>query len=445
MSGGIVAHHKNGDGKRHLRVLHPSMSSAGLLLQCQWPWGRTISTQPLDRVEMHEDGLLPKAPRYSAPGPSVDLQTVWSPPRVLSETGNALSDAVEANYGSGIHEVLAARIVAPPKKMSAFKVANKWGITDADEQRAFVAHAKEAVESFITWMTKRNPWNVNLAARAKIRTEMSVAYDVAKNKTRLTSNPTSDTHEYKGLAPGELPGTADVVIDEIGNGNGDGKASAPDIIVIDHKTGDGFNMPRENAQLKSLALANAVRVGAKTAAIAIFHTPVENVSTMYVDEIDYEEIKEFRAQLRSAWKNIGTGQMRPGAHCSFCPASTICPTQAGAIVQVETGLAMTPERVGEIAQKLAAFQKTGEKIEAEIKAWIKTYGVPGSDGAHAVPRPDGKWYRTKPTKQAAWQITTKQLREVLGVEAAEKIFEALRKAGHLKDREYDDWRIVNDT
>jgi hypothetical protein len=114
-------------------------------------------------------------------------------------------------------------------------------------------------------------------------------------------------------------------------------------------------------------------------------------------------------------------------------------------MQIETGLAMTPERVGEMAQKLAAFQKAGEKIEAEIKAWIKSYGLPSGDKTRAVPLPSGKWYRTKPTKQAAWQITTKQLREVMGVEAAEKVFEALKKAGYLKDREYDDWRVVNDT
>ena len=166
---------------------------------------------------------------------------------------------------------------------------------------------------------------------------------------------------------------------------------------------------------------------------------------MFIDEISYDEIKEFRSQLKTAWRRIGDGSLNPGAHCSGCPAISICPAHAGAIMQIETGLAMTPERVGEMAQKLAAFQKAGEKIEAEIKAWIKSYGLPSGDKTRAVPLPSGKWYRTKPTKQAAWQITTKQLREVMGVEAAEKVFEALKKAGYLKDREYDDWRVVNDT
>lgn len=420
----------NGDGKRHLRVLHPSMSSGGLLLACQWPWGRTISAQPLDRI----GDVLDKGGE----------QAVWSPPRALSATGNALSETDEANYGSAIHEVLAARIVSPPKKSSRKKTAEKWGITDVDEIEAFAAHAEEAVDSFITWMRKKNPWGVDLTRRASIRTEMSIAYNVEKNTARLAVNPTADTHEYKGIEPGELPGTADVVIDEILDKQGSATL-LPELIVIDHKTGDGFNMPRENAQLKSLALANAVRIGAKSAAVAIFHTPVENVSTMYVDEISREELREFRGQLRAAWKNIGTGQMRPGPHCSFCPASTICPTQAGAIVQVETGLAMTPERVGEIAMKLAAFQKTGEKIESEIKAWIKAYGLPGSDASRAVPRPDGKWYRSRPTKREGWQVSTKALREVLGVEAAEAVIVKLKAAGHLKTSEYDDWRVVNDT
>jgi hypothetical protein len=63
----------------------------------------------------------------------------------------------------------------------------------------------------------------------------------------------------------------------------------------------------------------------------------------------------------------------------------------------------------------------------------------------AVPLPSGKWYRGKPTKRAGWQVSTKALREVLGTDAAEAIIEKLKKAGHLKDSEYDDWRVVNDT
>lgn len=432
--------------KRRLRVLQPSMSNASLLLACQWWVGKAASSQPLDNViEMHEDGTLVKPPKYSPPAPSVDISTlaVWQPPREVSESGNALSDTEGANYGSGIHEVLAARIVSPPKKLKIVDVAAKWGITESDDVKAFRAHAEEAVESFIGWMTKKNPWGVDLTRHAKIRTEMAVAYNVEKNTTRLIPTPTADTHEYRGLEIGELPGTADVVFDEV-----DKKAKAagaPDLILIDHKSGDGWNMPVENDQLWSLTNANAVRIGAKNAAMGIFHTPVENVSTMFIDEIDREQMRDFRAQLKAAWRRIGDGSMRPGPHCAFCQAATVCPTQQSAIVQVETSMAMTPERVGEMAQKLAIFKKSAEKIDDEIKAWIKQFGLPGSDKSRAVPLPSGKWLRTKPTKQAAWQITTKQVIEVLGAEAAEKLFEALRKAGYLKGREYDDWKTVNDT
>lgn len=430
------------DGKRHLRVLHPSMSTAGLLLVCQWPWGRTVSSEPLEVV---------------GEKPSEKSLAVYSPPRVVSDSGNALSETPEANYGSAIHEVLAARIVDPPKKIKKAKVAAKWGITDSDEQAAFIAHADEAVDTFITWMVKKNPWGIDLTRRAKIRTEMSIAYNVEKNTARLAVAPTADTHEYKGIEVGELPGTADVVIDEIDRtlrapmkkeDVGDlaaRLAEVPDLIVIDHKTGDGWAMPNENAQLKSLALANAVRVNAKSAAVGIFHTSTEESSTMFIDEIDREEIKEFRVKLKTAWKRIGDGSLNPGFHCGGCPAISICPAHAGAIMQIETGLVMTPERVGEIAMKLSAFQAAGEKIEAEIKAWIKAYGLPSGDKTRAVPLPSGKWYRTKPTKRAGWQVSTKALREVFGVEEAERLIAALKKAGHLKDSEYDDWRVVNDT
>jgi hypothetical protein len=413
------------DGKRHLRVLQPTMSSAGLLLACQWPWGRPISSIPLDRIE----------PVQGAAPVDFDLphgQAIWA--TVKDETNE------HANYGNALHEVLAAQIVSPPIKWKPKAAAAKWGIEDVP---AFKAHAEEAVDTFIRWMMKKNPWGIDLTKHAKIRTEMAVAYNVEKNKTRLTARPTADTHEYKGIEVGELPGTADVVIDEIS-----AKAKlegAPDIIVIDHKTGDGWNMPLENAQLKGLTTANMVRIGAKTAAMGIFHSPVENVSTMYIDETDRDEINLFRDQLKTAWGRIGDGSLRPGPHCSFCPAATICPTQASAIVQVETTLTMTPERVGEIVMKLDAFMKTGEKMEKEVKAWIKLYGLPSGDGTRAVPLPSGKWYRGKPTKRAGWQVSTKALREVLGIDKAEEIIKALKAAGHLKDSEYDDWRVVNDT
>lgn len=419
------------DEKRHLRVLQPTMSSGGLLLMCQWPWGRAISELPLEIVE--------RTSKMGSWAVKSRELAVWA-------KSNEAND--DANYGSAIHEVLAARIISPPKKLKISAVAAKWGIigngesTDADEFKTFKAHALEAVDTFIRWAQKKNPWGIDLTKRAAIRTEMSVAYDVEKNKTRLTSNPTPDTHEYKGIEPGEIAGTADVVFDQMERVE---KYEVPDLVLIDHKTGDGWNMPLENAQLRLLTLANAVRINAKTAAMGIYHTPVENVSTMYVDEIGRDEIKEYRHEVRAAFRRIGDGSLRPGAHCAFCPAITICPAHANAIVQVETSLTMTPERVGEIVMKLANFMAAGEKMEKEVKAWIKKYGFPSGDGTRAVPLPSGKWYRGKPTKRAGWQISTKALREVLGTDAAEAIIAKLKEAGHLKDSEYDDWRVVNDT
>jgi hypothetical protein len=75
--------------KRRLRVLTPSMSNAGALIACQWPYGRMISSQPLDHV-------------VAPSGPVLD-QAVWSPPREVSVAGTLARVLREKPAFGGAH------------------------------------------------------------------------------------------------------------------------------------------------------------------------------------------------------------------------------------------------------------------------------------------------------------------------------------------------------
>lgn len=381
------------DARVKLRVLQPSASSAGLLLACQWPWFRPLSSVPMEKG------------------------SVWQPKRANSP---------EAAYGLAIHELLASKIIG--RKISTRRIAAKYSIEDVP---ALKAHAREATEALVRWMKSGNPWGFDLT-KGLARTEFAVAYNVLKSSARITRPPTEDTHEYRNIKQSELPGTADLVLDSfppeyIAGG-------CPEIIVIDHKTGDGWDLPRDNKQLLTLAVAHVARVGARTAAVGIFHTPMELASTMYVDELSSEQLAAHRNALRVAWRNIGTGMLRPGGHCGDCQAIALCPAQAGAITQVETSLAMTPARVGEIHQKLAAFRKAEEALTREVQAYIRVHG--------AVPRPDGKWAVLREVQRE--NISLKSIRDALGLVEGEKLINELRARGAVKPVSYDEVRAVND-
>jgi hypothetical protein len=366
------------------RLIQPSMSAAHLVLACGWPWFKPYATEPLQMVQ--ETAPKPKG-KYVLIKPSdAPKSTLVASPFDTRET------SVEADYGSAVHEVLAARIIAPPRKIDMKALVDKYQVQDEPK---FRLHCDEAVHSFIAWARKTNPWGIDLAKRAKIRVEQPIAYNVPQGTARHIAHANS-LHQYRDAERDEFPGTADVVFDEIESSN------APDLIVVDHKTGDGWDLPLKNPQLLSLGLANKARIKAKSVALGIFHTPIDTGSSMYADEIGADDLKKFRSELRLAWSRIGDGSLRPGPHCSDCPAVTRCPAHASAITQVEFSLVgMTKERAGEIKARINAFKKAVEALEQEINAFQAVHGD--------LPLPDGRWASRRPMKRDT--VSLKSIRD----------------------------------
>jgi hypothetical protein len=374
-----------------VQVFQPSMSKSEQLLNCAYPWRKKVARQT-PTFEMH--------------------------------------------YGSGFHEAMASLLPSPPRKIDLVQLAAKWQLDDTDD---FISHVKHALERLIAWLRADNQWKFDFVKHAQAKFETAVAYDVMKRTARTIPPPSIDTHEYFGLADTELPGTTDMVIDKIDIDEKKAKKlGIPDVIVLDHKTGDYCDLPLESSQLKSLVQATTVRIKAKRPAGAIFHTPRDGSGGwIYADDFEKPMLKQHAIALKEAWQQIGSGTLKPGPYCTDCKAITFCPAHTSALVQLRTatGTALTKERIGDIHQTIAFWNAFAEKVDREvIRPWIKKNG--------AAVRPDGKVvdFTTKEVER----ISKNAVIEAEGAAAAEKVFIEWRKKGWLKKKPQEELRAMQD-
>lgn len=372
-----------------LRMSQPSMSKSELVLNCQWWIGR----------------LLPR------------------------DVGG-----FPARYGLAFHEVMAAKLILPPKKLKIVKVAEKYnreGDTELVDHAALRKHVGVSLRYLLEWLNGANPWKVNFTKRAQARTEQPIAWNVLKKTARAISAPTEDTHEYKGVEAYEFPGTADFVIDKINT-----KKDAPDMIVIDHKTGESCDLPKHSAQLKSLSLAAAKRMGAKRVAGGIFHTPREGTPYLYIDEYSKEELSEHAEKLKVAWSGIGRGALRPGDWCQFCPAFSVCPVHTTAIGQIEVVRgALTEQKIGHAHELISRFEAWAKQYrETVIRPWVVKNGP--------APRPDGKLVTL--SKKSVRNLSMASIKRKLGEVDGEKRIAELDAEGLIETQEREELRAVND-
>jgi hypothetical protein len=369
------------------KLLRPSMSRTDSLLQCSWPFGKEV----------------------------------------------AIGEVTERmRYGSAWHYAASCLLPFPKKKVDVSKVAADYDVDELELRD----HLKIGLEQLVAWLRADNQWGIDFVKRGQARFETAVAYRPITKTARTCLPPTLEGHIYKGIdAALEFPGATDLVIDQIQSSS----KTAPDLLVIDHKTGEDCDLPLESGQLKSLVLASSVRIKAKRPAGAIFHTPrgIEG-GYIYADDFEKSLLKKHASDLKDAWQRIGDGSLKPGWHCSGCPAQTVCPAHTSALVELrpksETEI-MTPEKLGLIHQTLANWNAFSRKVSAEIiKPYVRQHG--------AIPRPDGKIVSMKEVEVE--NVSKRNVVDVEGAAKAEKVFVEWRKKGYLKKTSREDMRARED-
>lgn len=275
----------------------PSMSRAGLLLQCGWPFRNPLV------------------------------------PRVIA------NEAMK--YGSGFHEVLAGSLSngIPPKLSLAMlpNVAKTYDL-DAKELRA---HAAGAYEALLEWLDGGNQWHATFlppqGVKHAVIVEQAVAYNVVDGTARLCEN-VDEHHTYRDATDEEHPGTADLAMNLTRF-----KTRVPirlrdAVLVLDHKTGVSCDPPRESFQLRSLAVGFARLWGAKRAIVAILHAPRGGLPAVFADELSDNDLNEHARVLARSFERIGDGSLRPGSSCDWCPGRSVCPIYGGSLASLATSL-----------------------------------------------------------------------------------------------------------
>ena len=97
--------------------------------------------------------------------------------------------------------------------------------------------------------------------------------------------------------------------------------------IVDFKYGVGLKVEaQDNPQMKLYALGAIFTLKIKPSVIrwTIFQPRIDNIQS---SQIEFGELmdwaNEVRPKAKEAWN--GTGPLKAGDHCTFCPAKNICP------------------------------------------------------------------------------------------------------------------------
>jgi hypothetical protein len=410
------------DGKLHLEVKQKK--------QLELPFrGDVEHPQPKDEdIELHEA-------QASMSKSEIVLNCQWWINRPVPKE----TVSYEARYGSAFHEAMALKLITPPKNGSLRSIVRRWNGEEDDELiefDGFKTHVKGTLEYLRGWLAGDNQWKVNFIKRAQARVEQSFAWNVMKKKARATARP-SEGHIYKGVrSRDEFPGTADFVIDKI-----ETKKDAPDIILIDHKTSETCDLPKESGQVKSLLMAAAKRMGYRRPAGGILHTPRGGSAFLYIEDFSKEILDEHAEKLKAVWREIGKGTLRPGPWCTKgampCPALAICPAHTSQIGQLEIFErgSITAEKIGRAHEIMARFKAWSRAFSTTVmRPWVVKNGP--------APRPDGKLVALR--KKTVRNLSMAGITRLKGPLRGGKIIARLEKRGLIEVQEREELVAVDD-
>lgn len=324
---------------RRLIVVQPTMSKTDRLLACAFPWQKEVPAE----TEV----------------------------------------AQPARFGSAFHELMAHWLqkgfLASTKTVK--RIAKKWSVDGDVEAAELETRTNRAIPVLHQFLCGVNPWKIDFR-QWRMEVEVALAYNIENDTAREISPPDEKTHEYRDARAGEFPGSADIVLVGIYKGQNT-------VLVLDHKSGFLITAPEASGQLKSLALAACrVKHAPQQALIGFLHAPGDGTTpTITCDELSATDLTQHSHALQDAFADIGNGTLRPGPHCRWCPALSICPAHTSALAEIRGSAEMivSPEQAGFAHQKLtalrSAFKQYDDMITAEIRAYVKQNG--------SCPRPDG--------------------------------------------------------
>jgi hypothetical protein len=334
-------------------------------------------------------------------------------PRPFSEeTETETSEAGEAAiYGTKFHNLMASKLRAPSEKWETLLVR-------ADDDNDLVDHVLLAHEELQVWCSPSgNPFGLSFKV---VEVETSRCLDLTKSSggiRNITLRDPDGDHEYVDLAPHELAGTADVILE----------AETPTGIfrvVLDHKTGEHEEYYIHPAKLEQMQALAAMW---EADAVAVLHTPRNVPPIVYAEAVSLDR---FRHQLWSAYRLVNSGFLRTGSECKFCPARSSCPAKQGELIAAAgqvLGAALVKRQEPLTAGQFHQLRSQWNALEKQALATIREDVRAGE----IIERPDGKVLELV-TKNIE-RLSKKSILEAYGKAGGERILQKLRDDGALSE------------
>ncbi len=407
-------------------MIQPSMSKAGALIACQWPFNNPL----VPSVQQNE------AMRWGSAA-----HAVW-----------------ESALRGGISPKIAVGVVP--------RIAKEF---DFPEQELH-DNTSQAYTELLRWLDGGNYWKAKLlpAPKSAVLVEQAIAFDVIAGTARIAEN-VDEHHVYPGIAPTEHPGTLDFAIRLSAYGKRLPDRLRKSIFVLDHKTGMTVDPPRESAQLRSLALTLCTLWKAERAIVALLHAPRDGIPMVIADELTPKDLADHHDQLRGAFNRIGDGSLRPNPGCSWCPGITVCPAYGASLATLADSLGppgeplveeakkkvkegngglvprprldlTTPEGVGTAHMILQMMRACDEQLSDRIKQWLHEPDPSGQERFGV--RPDGKLTVLKVIERE--NLSLASIKRNLPLAEAAKIEKLLRDKGCVEKLPREELRAVDD-
>jgi hypothetical protein len=347
-----------------------------------------------------------------------------------------------ARYGSAFHLLIAACLRSSSKKpleraAPAYAREVNRAVAEYDVKRTadeLAGHVKGSVKVLRNWLEREKLQVAEVEHAHGIRPKADGSW-VAR-----VIPPHDEDHRYD-VEHGEVPGTVDLIAVSQNHARA---------VVIDHKTGGeshGFAQPASLPQMRTLGLI-AATAAVPHAEVGIFHADRRGLPIIYAEPYEAPERRSHTVELHQALSRIGSGFLRPGAHCARCPARITCPAHAAdllsesaaALVSTASSFAAEPidpkgllaplggnvsleVRAGalyELLKKFRALEKAGSE---EIKRLVRSGAV--------IETREGKVLTLQ--TQSYETLSKKSVLEALGKIAGEKELKRLREKGAIRE------------
>jgi len=352
-----------------------------------------------------------------------------------------------ARYGSSFHAVVAACLktggsgkkaaleTTPAYARAVDEAAKQYDVRSARDELA--GHAKSSVKVLRNWLEREKLKVAEIEAAYVVHPHMNGTW-LAK-----AIPPHDEDHRY-AIEVGQIAGTVDLIA------LSSNRARA---IVIDHKTGSGdadhFAQPASIPQMRTLGL---VADAASEIEVGIFHADRRGLPIMYAEPYERLAQRAHAIELHEALARVGTGFLRPGVQCRYCPARVTCPAHAAdllaertaALVRSANTFAAEPVSPTALYTRLAVAPP--DALSAEARAGVlydllKKFRVLEKAGSEAIRRlvRSGAVVETRDGGTLALQeqsyetISKKSIVEALGKIAGEKELARLRKKGAMRE------------